>query len=173
MWRKQDEGKPSSASSGSVISPAPEQPRSLGLPPVEPGAVAGNLTKSITIKGDITGREDLFVDGEVQGSIRLGDGAVTVGPNGRVTAEIEAREIHVRGKVLGTLRGRERVQIGRTGEVSGDVVTRLISIEEGAVLRGKVDVGAAQETRPARGSTPAGSAEAPRPVPLRAKNSQP
>ena len=169
MWRKQEEPKPSSPAPDLVVSPAPEQPRSLSPQAVEPGAAAGNVSKAISIKGEITGREDLFVDGEVQGSIRITDGNVTVGPNGRVTADIEAQEIVVRGKVNGTLRGRERVQIGRTGEVTGDIATRRLGVEEGAIVCGKVDVTRPEESRGARAAT---GTEAVRPVPIRASEPQ-
>ncbi len=112
MWRKQEEPKPSSPATDLVVSPAPEQPRSLAAHPVEPGAAAaGNVSKAISFKGEISGREDLFIDGEVHGSIHITEGNVTIGPNGRVTADIEAREIFVRGKVKGATsrdrRGRD------------------------------------------------------------------
>ncbi len=169
MWRKQEEPKPSSGTSDLVVSPAPEQPRSLGAQPIEPGAVAGNVSKAISIKGEITGREDLFVDGEVHGSIHITEGSVTVGPNGRVTADIEAREIFVRGKVKGSLRGRERVQIGRTGEVSGDISARRLGVEEGAILSGKVDIARGEESRAGRAT----GTDALHPVPLRSKELKP
>jgi cytoskeletal protein CcmA (bactofilin family) len=120
---------------------------------VEPDKAAGNLSRTISIKGEVTGREDLFVDGDVHGSVRITHGNVTVGPNGSVTADIEANEIIVRGKVNGALRGQERVHIGRTGHVTGDVVTRHLVVEEGAILSGKVDVARAEEERGFR-STP-------------------
>src|SRR5712692_829525 len=171
MWRKQEEPKPSSPATDLVVSAAPEQPRSLAAHPVEPGAAAaGNVSKAISIKGEINGKEDLFIDGEVQGKIHITDGAVTVGANGRVTADIEAREIVVRGKVKGSLRGRERVQVGRTGEAMGDIVAPRLVVEEGAILSGKVDVTRAEDARGPR-STP--SKETPRPVPVRATEPRP
>src|SRR5713101_6366580 len=171
MWRKQEEPKPSSPATDLVVSPAPEQPRSLAAHPVEPAA-AGNVSKAISIKGEISGREDLFIDGEVHGSIHITEGNVTIGPNGRVTADIEAREIFVRGKVKGSLRGRERVQIGRTGEASGDILTRRLVVEEGATLSGKIDVGRAEEARTTRTAGIATVPEAGRPVPIGPKKSQ-
>jgi len=99
------------------------------------------------ITGEITGREDLYIDGEVKGKIRLSDGRVTVGPNGRVSADIQAREIVIRGNVTGNMNGRDRVQIGPTGRATGEFITRLISIEEGAEVHGKVDI-TREESRP-------------------------
>jgi cytoskeletal protein CcmA (bactofilin family) len=92
------------------------------------------------IKGEITGREDLFIDGEVHGKICLDEGRVTVGPNGRVTADIEAHEIVIRGRVKGNLLGTERVEIRQTGHASGDVITQRILVEDGAELHGHVEI---------------------------------
>ncbi len=97
---------------------------------------------------------------------------MTIGPNGRVTADIEAREVLVRGKVKGTLHGRERVQIGRTGEVAGNIATHRLSVEEGAILSGKVDVSRAEETRSSRSAEIATGTGAARPVPIRATEPQ-
>jgi cytoskeletal protein CcmA (bactofilin family) len=116
----------------SVVAPA-------GIPVAHPPA-GSVLTPSLLIKGEITGREDLFIDGEVQGKIRILEAKVTVGPHGRVLADIEAREILVRGNVQGCLLGHERVEIGQTGEVHGDVISRRLMIDDGAVIHGVVEV---------------------------------
>jgi cytoskeletal protein CcmA (bactofilin family) len=137
----------------------------------ETASPAGHLPSSLIIKGEITGREDFFIDGEVQGTIHLDDGKVTIGPNGRVTADVEAREIVVRGKVKGNLHGRDRVQIGRTGRTSGDVVTRFISIEEGAEVHGSIDVTRAEEPRASRVTSINPGGEKTRAMPLPAKES--
>jgi cytoskeletal protein CcmA (bactofilin family) len=94
----------------------------------------------LVIKGEITGRDDLFIDGEVQGKIRLEQGKVTIGPNGRVTADVEAQEIVIRGRVKGTLTGRDRVEIGKTGHATGDVITQRIFVEDGAEIHGSVEI---------------------------------
>ena len=103
-----------------------------------------------------SGREDLYIDGEVQGTIRLSEGRVTVGPHGKISADVDAREIIVRGKVKGALHGRERVEVGRTGEIRGDIVTIRIAIEEGAQIHSKVEISRAddsQNNRPAAKSS--------------------
>jgi len=92
------------------------------------------------------------LDGEFEGKIRIADGSFIVGPNAYVTAEIEAREIIIHGEVIGTLKG-ERVQVSSTGRVTGDMETRGIVIEDGAVLRSKVQ--GCQENQPAQLSPPA------------------
>jgi cytoskeletal protein CcmA (bactofilin family) len=158
MWRRQEETK-SSASSSEVPPPPrvqpPATPASGAAAPApapeasapESSAPAGHLTIAHTIRGEITGREDLFVDGEVEGKICLDGAKITIGPNGRLIADIEAREIVVRGMVKGNLHGRDFVQIGSTGHVVGDVVTRYISIEEGAEVHGSFDVTRGEESR--------------------------
>jgi len=147
MWRRQDEPKASGPSMEATPSP-PTTPASRTEPAVAPAAgpapapaaPAGHLTISHTIRGEISGREDLYVDGEIEGKVHLEDAKIVIGPNGRLTADIEAREILVLGKVKGNLHGRDSVTIGRTGHVIGDVVTRYISVEDGAQVQGSLDV---------------------------------
>jgi cytoskeletal protein CcmA (bactofilin family) len=123
-----------------VTSPAEPRAAAPAAPASAPAAPAGHLTIAHTIRGEISGREDLFVDGEVEGKVTLEDSKIIIGPNGRLTADVEAREILVLGKVKGNLRGRDAVTIGRTGHVIGDVVTRYISVEDGAQVQGSLDV---------------------------------
>ena len=138
MWRKAEENKaqPPADTSPSGV-PSPRHPPAAS-PPASPNAPVW-LSQGIRIKGEISGRGDLFLDGVFEGNIHIADGGFTVGPNARVTAEIEAREIIVHGEVIGTLKG-ERVQVSGTGRVTGDMETRGIVIEDGAVLRSKVQV---------------------------------
>lgn len=97
MWRKPEENKPQSALDAlpSTV-PSPQRP-TAAAPRVSPNA-ASCVTQGIKIKGEISGREDLFLDGAFEGKIHIADGSFTVGPNARVNAEIEAREIIVRGE---------------------------------------------------------------------------
>jgi cytoskeletal protein CcmA (bactofilin family) len=99
------------------------------------------ISQGIRIKGEITGSEDLFVDGPIEGKLNLANGSLTVGPNGTVKADVVAREVIVRGRVEGKIQGRERVQLWSTGQVIGEIQTQRLAIEDGAVLRGKVETG--------------------------------
>lgn len=154
MWRKPEEPKPQAAPEISV-SPTPAPAREETAPSVSPKAAAC-ISQGITIKGEITGREDLFLDGTLEGRVHLADGNLTVGPNGRVTANLDAREITVRGRVKGALHGSERVSVWPTGRVAGDIRSRRLAIEEGAVLHGKIEVVQDRtEFAPARPSAPA------------------
>jgi len=156
MWRKPEDSKP--ASPASSVPPAAEVPASM--PRVEPvvrsvaGLTAevvqpsgGIITSTLLIKGEVRGRDDLYIDGEVQGTIHLSEGRVTVGPHGKISADVDAREIIVRGKVKGALRGRERVEVGSSGEVYGDIATTRIAIGEGAHIHSKVEITRADESR--------------------------
>ena len=113
--------------------------------------MASHLTGSLLIKGEITGSEDLFIEGELQGKIRMKEGRVTVGEKGRVVADIEAREIVVRGQVKGKLHGQDRLQVGQTGRADGDMLTPRIFIEDGAEIHGRVEISRTPENRPAEG----------------------
>ena len=81
------------------------------------------------------------MDGLVEGKLNLTNGSLTIGPNGQVKADVFAREVIVRGKVDGKVLGREKVQLWSTGQVAGEVQTERLSVEEGALLRGKVEAG--------------------------------
>jgi cytoskeletal protein CcmA (bactofilin family) len=154
MWRKED-GRPqnsneiSTSSMNPTTSPAPASSNSkqLSSAPTSSNAVA-SLSPGIRIKGEITGSEDLFIDGNVEGKVTFHNAVLTVGPNASVKADIDAREIVVRGRVEGRLDGSERVHIGNTAKVNGDIRSSRIAIEDGAEFRGKVEAGKAP-SRPA------------------------
>jgi cytoskeletal protein CcmA (bactofilin family) len=156
MWRKQDEPKapsPSAPRSSTPTSTAPQSPAASRIAPVTAVALsappAGHLTRLLVVKGEITGHEDVFIDGEVHGKIRLDGAKLTIGPDGRVIAEIEAREVVVRGEVTGNIKAQDRVQIAASGRATGEVTTRLISIEEGAEVHLKVNLEKQESARPA------------------------
>ncbi|MGA9527980.1 MAG: polymer-forming cytoskeletal protein [Terriglobales bacterium] len=98
------------------------------------------IGKSLVIKGEVTGSESLYIDGRVEGSINLSGNRVTVGRNGVVAANINAREIVVLGKVRGNLSASDRVDIRSDGSLTGDVVAARISIEDGAFFKGGIDI---------------------------------
>src|ERR1700746_3364508 len=104
------------------------------------------IGKSLVIKGEVTGSESLYIDGRVEGSINLSGNRVTVGRNGVVAANINAREIVVLGKVRGNLTASDRVDIPSDGSLTGDVVAARISIEDGAFFKGGIDIRKAGQT---------------------------
>ena len=103
-------------------------------------AEQATIGKSLVIKGEVSGSESLYIDGQVEGSINLAGNRVTVGRNGVVAANINAREIVVLGKVCGNLVASDRVDIRSEGSLTGDVVAHRISIADGAFLKGGIDI---------------------------------
>jgi cytoskeletal protein CcmA (bactofilin family) len=99
------------------------------------------VSQGIRIKGEVTGTEDLFIDGVIEGKITLTNSTVTVGPNGTVKAEISSRDLVLRGVADGKFTALEKIQIWHTARVQGELKSERISIEDGAELRGKVEAG--------------------------------
>ena len=114
-----------------------------------------NIGKSITIKGDLTGNEDIVIEGTVEGKVDLPSNQLTIGANGSAKAEITAKAIVVIGKVAGNVKGTERVEIQATGVVEGDVSAPRLVVAEGAVLNGAIHM-TPQQQKPAH--------ETPRPL---------
>jgi len=147
VWKKED-AKPQGVTDISTT-PAGAAPagnsnsNAAANAPVSSRATAC-ISQGIKIKGEVTGKEDLFIDGNLEGKLDLIGGSLTIGPNGKVKADIQAREIIVRGSVQGKLNGRDRVQLWNTGSVTGEVQTDRLSIEDGAMFRGKVEAGKPQ-----------------------------
>jgi cytoskeletal protein CcmA (bactofilin family) len=104
------------------------------------GDEVANIGKSITIKGDLTGNEDLVIEGKVEGKVELPNNQLTIGANGTVKAEIQAKAVVVIGKVSGNIRGTERIEIQATGVVDGDVAAPRLVVSEGAVLNGSIQM---------------------------------
>lgn len=102
------------------------------------------IGRSLVIKGEISGAESLYVDGKIEGTINLTDNRVTVGRNGIVAANITAREVVIMGKVTGNIQCSDRLDIRAEGSLAGDVTTMRISVEDGAVLKGSVQVRTAE-----------------------------
>ncbi len=103
-------------------------------------ADVAHIGKSVLVKGELSGSEDLYLDGEVEGSIQLRDHSLVVGPHGRVRANVNARDVVVHGKVDGNIRGTERVELKKSAVLVGDISTQKIIIEEGAFFKGAIDI---------------------------------
>lgn len=108
------------------------------MKPAEGSTVIG---KSVTIRGELSGNEDLYMDGDIEGTITLSDHALTIGPNARVLADIRVKDLVVFGNVKGNLHATGRVDIRNSAVVNGDIFGRRLSIEENAVITGKVNLG--------------------------------
>jgi len=99
-----------------------------------------HIGKSVVIKGELSGSEDLYVDGNVEGKIELRNNSLTVGPNGNVKADVTAKTVVIQGKLDGAVNASDRVDLRKSAVVTGDVTTQRIAIEEGAFLKGKVEI---------------------------------
>lgn len=149
MWKKEDGKTQGAAEIATTPAAAPVAPAANSSPvretdsftPPSPSRTAACISQGIRIKGEVTGSEDLFVDGHVDGKLSLTNGSLTIGPNGTVKADVSAREVIVRGKVEGKVSGRDKVALWSTGQVNGEVQTDRLAIEDGALLRGKVEAG--------------------------------
>ena len=98
------------------------------------------LGSSLHVKGEISGNEDLLIDGTVEGLIQLDERKLTVGATAKVTADIIAREVVVYGNVKGNLRAKDRIEIKKDGSVNGDLTTARIMIEDGAYFKGSIEI---------------------------------
>ena len=115
-------------------------PLETNYPSTTSSGGTARLGGSLHVKGEITGNEDLHVDGSVEGLIQLEDRKLTVGASAKVTADIIAREVVVYGNVKGNLRARDRIEIKKDGSVVGDLTTARIMIEDGAYFKGSIEI---------------------------------
>lgn len=99
-----------------------------------------HIGRSVMIKGELSGSEDLYLDGRVHGTIELHGHNITIGPNGQVQANINAKGVFVQGKLEGDVQASDRVELRKTAVMMGDIVTQRVAIEDGAYLKGKVDI---------------------------------
>src|SRR5271170_3324599 len=164
MWnRRKDEEfalKPASApptssalaKEGIPMSTLPERTNEPHLDNPRGGSAV--LGKSVIVKGQIFSREDLTIDGEVEGTVELQEHRLTVGPNGKVMAAIKAREVVVLGTVHGNIETRDKIDIRKEAKVVGDIKTARIEIQDGAYFKGNIDIVRAEAPRPAAQPVP-------------------
>lgn len=177
MWRRREEPKqnqqqpsavptspsvapPATNVAQAVSQPAPvattasapsASPRDASVAPAPvvraPERAASVISKGISVNGEIIGSEDLQVDGELRGTVKMTGARVTITPDGRTSASIEAREVVIRGNLSGNIRATDRVVIGQSGVWQGEAVAPRLMIEEGAVIHGKMEVAQPKEAR--------------------------
>ena len=167
MWKRDEAARPTSGQPAAGPLPTPSRPETAGLRPetilsTEKDIV--NIGKSVVIKGELNGSEDLTVEGHVEGTIQLRDHVLTIGPNGRIKAQVFAKSVIVLGQVTGNVTAGEKVDIRDAGSVEGDIVAPRIAIAEGAQFRGSVDMQRKDGT-PQTATKPAAGAAASVPPP--------
>ena len=139
MWKKDEDPTPST---GTMITPRAEKTR---IPAATSGEKA-TIGRSITIRGDVTGDEDLLIQGRIEGTVDLKQHNVTVGPEGRVKADITGRTVTIEGEVDGDVRGKEQVTLKAASRVNGDIVAPRVILEDGANFLGSIDMSGKSST---------------------------
>jgi cytoskeletal protein CcmA (bactofilin family) len=173
MWKRDEAVKPTG---GQPAAPAPAAPVAPSHQPVSASAAPQpdnrrierdvvNIGKSVVIKGELNGSEDLTVEGHVEGKIELKDHVLTIGPNGKIKAQVFAKAVIVLGEVNGNVTASEKVDIRDGGSVDGDIISPRVAIAEGAHFRGTVDMQRKGGQAPAQGKASAQAQPAAQPSP--------
>jgi len=154
MWNRRENETPSTPSRSQGRDENITPSRDFVAAPARAGAIHNeglvNIGQSICIRGELTGDEDLTIEGRVEGKIDLKEHNLTIGPKGRIQAEIRAKSVIVRGEVNGNVRAGERVELAETGRVIGDIVSPRIIIADGARFKGSVDMSGKDTTARAK-----------------------
>ena len=139
MWNRRNdpESRPPEPAYSSQLASRPVAPPPMREP--EPPRQTATIGPAVTIKGEIHSREDIVVDGEMDGAI-VSDCRVTVGPNGKVKANIQAREAVIVGSVRGNVHATDKITIRKTANLVGDIATAAVVIEDGAYFKGSIDI---------------------------------
>lgn len=144
MWKRDEAVKPTPSQPPAPAAPVTSNPQaSASTTQPEPRRNERdlvNIGKSVVIKGELNGSEDLMIEGHVEGKIELKDHVLTIGPNGRIKAQVFAKAVIVLGEVNGNVTATEKVDIRDGGAVDGDIVSPRVAIAEGAHFRGTVDM---------------------------------
>ena len=175
MWKRDEAVKPTSQPTPAAAPVASNvQPSAPVTQQAEPRRIERdlvNIGKSVVIKGELSGSEDLTIEGQVEGKIELKDHLLTIGPNGRIKAQIFAKTVIVLGEVNGNVSASEKVEIRDGGSVDGDIVSPRVAIAEGAHFRGSVDM--QKKGGSASASTSTSSSVKPAPAPTVAQAASP
>jgi cytoskeletal protein CcmA (bactofilin family) len=173
MWKRDEAVKPAgSQPAAPSASAAPVPQPSAAAPQPESRRIERdvvNIGKSVVIKGELNGSEDLTVEGQVEGKIELKDHVLTIGPNGKIKAQITAKTVVVEGQVQGNIAATERVDIRDNGTVDGDLIAPRVAIADGAHFRGAIDM----QKQPGRGDAKPGDAKPADAKPAEAKPAVP
>lgn len=168
MWNRRKEEEPPPRATSPL--PGPTELTREGIPmstmpqrSVEPEAPRGVATigKSVIVKGQIYSREDLVVDGEVEGTLELQEHRLTVGPNGKLNASLKAREVVVLGTIHGNVEVADKIDIRKDAKLVGDIKTARIVIEDGAFFKGSIDILKPEVAKPAAPPRPQAAAPVP------------
>jgi cytoskeletal protein CcmA (bactofilin family) len=170
MWKRDEAVKPAASPTPAAPTPVTSQAAPVVSTPVQPldsrpmSRDVVNIGKSVVIKGELAGSEDLTIEGHVEGKIELKDHVLTIGPNGKIKAQVFAKAVIVLGEVTGNVSATEKVDIRDGGSVDGDIISPRVAIAEGAHFRGSVDMQrkavSASQPQPAKPAAAAATAAA-------------
>jgi cytoskeletal protein CcmA (bactofilin family) len=144
MWKRDEAVKPAANPTPAAPAPVNQPSAAQAAPAMETRVTMSrdvvNIGKSVVIKGELAGSEDLTIEGHVEGKIELKDHVLTIGPNGKIKAQVFAKAVIVLGEVTGNVSATEKVDIRDGGSVDGDIISPKVAIAEGAHFRGSVDM---------------------------------
>ena len=173
MWKRDESVKPAAPPATPAAAPSASAPAApqAGEPRAQLGRDMVNIGKSVVIKGELSGSEDLTIEGHVEGKIELRQNVLTIGPNGRIKAQVFAKSVVILGEVTGNVTASEKVDLRDNGSVDGDIAAPRVAIAEGAHFRGSIDMqrtGGKGESKPAAAasqpSTPTQASSQPTPA---------
>jgi cytoskeletal protein CcmA (bactofilin family) len=151
-WEKEKEEKKSQPEAAQTQPPGPVSPKpsKVTTPMAEAirrepavnasGQIQAIIGRSLVLKGELSANEDLVIDGQFEGTVNLQDHCLTIGANGKVKAEVRARQVVILGSVNGNVSAREKIEVRKTAQVTGDLTAASVAIEEGAYFKGSIDI---------------------------------
>jgi cytoskeletal protein CcmA (bactofilin family) len=156
MWKKDEPARPFAGQGAAADPPAAAATpsRHISEPATHVKGETVNIGKSVVIKGELSGSEDLTIEGQVEGKIELRENVLTIGPNARIKAQVFAKAVIVLGKVTGNVAASEKVDIREHGSVEGDIVAPRVGIADGAYFRGSIDMQRSQKPAEAKKEEP-------------------
>ncbi len=151
MWKRQEDSRVNPIKEVTSVPTLPQE-RKTEMEHETAQSTIAHIGKSVLIRGELYGSEDLFIEGRVEGTIELREHNLSVGPNGQVHANINAKEVVIQGSVKGDILAADRVEIKKSGSLRGDLVAARVVIEDGAYLKGSIDIqkGGEKATKPAQ-----------------------
>lgn len=147
LWQKPEgEGftRPATPNKAVASSTPDSEPRTSGR--------EASIGQSVKIKGELTGNEDLTIDGTIDGRIVLKGHHLTIGPNGHITADVSAKSVQVNGEISGNINADDKVEIAPSGSVSGDICAPRVALADGSCFKGSIDMGGNKQASASSGS---------------------
>jgi cytoskeletal protein CcmA (bactofilin family) len=140
MWKRQEQERTPASGGSGTPPPASTSPMPMPTPASSAPGPPASIGRSVVMKGELSGSEDLVIDGQVEGTVNLRQHLLTIGPSAKISAEISAKAVIVLGLARGNITATERIEIRESGSVDGDISAPRVAIAEGAHFRGTIDM---------------------------------